>query len=359
MNKLVLIGGGHAHLIFLRELLATPIPHEIILISADPYQYYSGMFSGFTEGLYGIDDIRIPIEKLCQENSVEFIVDTIIEVDPINKTAKGISGQIYPFDVVSINIGSSISELLDSTTIKSIKPNYQFPDIIDQFRSGEKPVIIGGGSAGLELALTTTAWRKNNNQEANVTLISASRLLSSYGTKGSTKIRQVAKRKGLEVIENETVEHLQQNVLTTKRNQRIEWSHLLSLTGPIPSPLFKENELLKDEKGFLLVNSTLQHNEYPFVFGAGDCVTVEEYPLLPKNGVYAVRQGHLLVKNLKAYLENQEKLLHFTPQKRFLSILSTGNQEGLLTYGSFYFHGKISWKIKHYIDKQFMHSFHY
>ncbi|WP_034551983.1 FAD-dependent oxidoreductase [Carnobacterium funditum] len=358
MSKLVLIGGGHAHLIFLRELLTTSIPHEIVLISADPYQYYSGMFSGFTEGLYEKEDIRVNIEQLCHRASVKFVADTIIRLNPLDKTIEGSSGHTYSFDTISVNIGSSISKLVNSTAIKSIKPNYKFTTIIEAFRLGEQPVIIGGGSAGVELALTTAAWRKTNKKEANVKLISSSPLLSSYGRKASIKIRQVVKRKGLEVFENERIEHLDQNFLITDRNHKIKWSHLLSLTGPVASPLFTENILLKDANGFLLVKNTLQHKQYPFIFGAGDCATVEEYPLLPKNGVYAVRQGQLLTQNLKRYLENQD-LLPFIPQKRFLSILSTGNQEGLLTYGPFYLHGKIPWRIKHHIDKRFIDSFRF
>ncbi|WP_158211691.1 hypothetical protein [Alkalihalobacterium alkalinitrilicum] len=50
MSELILIGGGHAHLAILRALRKETIPDEIILISPNKYQYYSGIFSGFTEG---------------------------------------------------------------------------------------------------------------------------------------------------------------------------------------------------------------------------------------------------------------------------------------------------------------------
>jgi hypothetical protein len=54
------------------------------------------------------------------------------------------SGKKYSFDAISFN--------------------YFFPSQIESFRSSEKPVIIGGGATGVELALSTLAWRKKINK---------------------------------------------------------------------------------------------------------------------------------------------------------------------------------------------------
>ncbi len=43
-----------------------------------------------------IDDIRINIEELCPAASVQFIKDTIIELDPVSKKVKVTSGQSHP-----------------------------------------------------------------------------------------------------------------------------------------------------------------------------------------------------------------------------------------------------------------------
>jgi NADH dehydrogenase FAD-containing subunit len=98
-------------------------------------------------------------------------------------------------------------------------------------------------------------------------------------------------------------------------------------------------------KPCLLVENTLQNKEFPFIFGAGDCVTLRNYSLLPKNGVYAVRQGPILWENLKRTLNNQS-LITFKSQKKFLSILSIGDKQGLLTYGRLSFHGYWAWNKK-------------
>ncbi|XQY92958.1 NAD(P)/FAD-dependent oxidoreductase [Metabacillus sp. HB246100] len=345
MSHIVLIGGGHAHLGILRSLRKKTIIHKVTLISPSSFQYYSGMFSGFTEGIYTEDDIRVNVQLLCQEANVQFIEDTIEQIDPQTKKVMGRKGS-YSFDLVSFNIGST-SKAFDTN---KIKPNFHFTKEISIFRASERPVIIGGGAAGIELALSTLAWRRRHNEENPVILISSTPILSTYGEKASKRITDVARKKGLLIYENQRVKEVASTYILTDKEEKIPYSHVLPLTGPTGHELFKSCSSSHD---FLPVTSYLQHPTYPYIFGAGDCIEIEDDSTLPKNGVYAVRQGPVLWDNMNHYLENKP-LNTFTPQKQFLSILSTGDKEGLLVYGTFSFHGRIAWKLKHYIDHKFM-----
>ena len=81
-----------------------------------------------------------------------------------------------------------------------------------------------------------------------------------------------------------------------------------------------------DDDGFLATGETLQSLDDQNVFAAGDCAT-QIYQKRPKSGVFAVRQGPVLAHNLRAKLL-ERSLQSYRPQKRFLSILSLGNQFG-------------------------------
>ena len=59
---------------------------------------------------------------------------------------------------------------------------------------------------------------------------------------------------------------------------------------------------------------TLQSVSDPAVFGTGDCVSFDAYPDLPRNGVYAVREGAVLFDNVAAFLR-EEPLRPFRPQR--------------------------------------------
>ncbi|ANU11018.1 pyridine nucleotide-disulfide oxidoreductase family protein [Planococcus antarcticus DSM 14505] len=355
MKTLVLVGGGHAHLHCLEQLNTdSPKDWRVLLISSSPYQYYSGMFSGYTEGVYSLEDIRIDLKKLCEKIGATFTEDAVMAIDLEAKELTGSDGVVYPYDVVSFDIGSrtDIPETVEEHAA-SIKPNYRFPDQLVRTRDSAHPVIVGGGASGVELAFSILSWRKQHDLPVNITLFSSTSLLIGQGAVASKKIEAIAIKKALAFFPHTSIQAIDGQSVTTSASQTFPQSDVLWLTGPKSVALFSLAGLPTDAGGFLLVNEALQSVQHPEIFGAGDCITIDRYPTLAKNGVYAVRQGPILWKNLKNSL-SKDKLLPFDPQKKFVSILSTGGGEAFLSYGEQHFHGRIPWKIKQHIDRKFM-----
>ncbi|WP_053073924.1 FAD-dependent oxidoreductase [Bacillus sp. LL01] len=189
-----------------------------------------------------------------------------------------------------------------------------------------------------------------------ITLISSGVLLKNESDRTSKKIETIVKEAGVRLIENTHVTELNEERLYTDGAIMIEYDEVLWLTGPKAFDIFKKALVPTDDKGFMLVNDFLQSPSFPSVFGAGDCVTISSHPTLPKNGVYAFRQAPVLYNNLVSFLREEEGTL-FTPQKRYLSILSIGNKKGFLLYGGQCITGKWTWRLKHYIDSNYMKSF--
>ncbi|MGD6831060.1 FAD-dependent oxidoreductase [Sutcliffiella halmapala] len=357
METVILVGGGHAHIQCLKQLQEESIPDtRIILVSSNNYQYYSGMFSGFTEGLYVEEDIRIDLTELSRKAGVQFIEATVTELDPENKRIVLDKGEALSYSVISFDIGSGTNHgFLPSSAVRTVKPNHTFPDTIKELRDSPSPVIVGGGAAGVEISLSILARKKRLGQSGHVTLISSSRLLPGAPKGASASLEELCRSKGLQVFVDEEVENIEDQIIRTS-NRSIKHSGVLLLTGPASSPLFREGGVSCTEDGYLLVRNKLQSESHPEIFGAGDCVTLSSYPELAKNGVYAVRQGTVLWENIKRTLAKKE-LTTFEPQKRFLSILSTGGKEAMLLYDRFYFHGKSPWKLKNRIDRSFMKKY--
>ncbi|RNA70289.1 NAD(P)/FAD-dependent oxidoreductase [Alteribacter keqinensis] len=165
MKNLVLVGGGHANLsIIKKQKKESHRDKNFTLISPDPYQYYSGMFSGFAEGIYSLNDIRIDLQSFCNAHGVTFVCDTAERIESEKKQLILSNNEPLAYDALSVNAGSYVQDPVPGVSehALSLKPNFLFPEVVDQLRYSEKPVIVGGGAAAVELAFSLTAWRDKN-----------------------------------------------------------------------------------------------------------------------------------------------------------------------------------------------------
>ena len=111
-----------------------------------------------------------------------------------------------------------------------------------------------------------------------------------------------------------------------------------------------------DEKGFLLVNDSLQSVSDPKVFAVGDCATLKAYPETPKAGVYAVRQAPVLWQSLVSTFAGAP-LPRYVPQSGFLSLLNTADGKSVLRYKGLVSHSRWAWRLKDWIDRRFMNRY--
>ena len=130
---------------------------------------------------------------------------------------------------------------------------------------------------------------------------------------------------------------------------------LLWATGGAAPELLKRTKLETSENGFIRVRPTLQVIGYDNVFAAGDCIEFASRPL-PKSGVYAVREGPVLAKNIHAFLGNRT-LVAYKPQASALALLMTGTRNAIASRRHTSFHGPRVWRLKNWIDRRWMRKF--
>ncbi|EDL65555.1 NAD(P)/FAD-dependent oxidoreductase [Bacillus sp. SG-1] len=360
MKKLLLIGGGHSHLHVIKRLQKHPLKDvSITLISPSKYQYYSGMFSGYTEGLYSQDDIRVNLQKLAESANINWIEGAVLSMDPNQKVALTDGGEVINFDAASFDIGSmtaSVDKIGAASNVHTIKPNYKFIDTIDTVRRATQVVIAGGGAAGIELSASLTAWRRRNGIPTPVTLITGSRLLNQKSENISRAIEKELIKLDINLRTHEEITSFDNHSANLSSGENLSFDELIWLTGPKAPDIFRLSKLPVDSKGYIAVEDTLQVKQYPFIFAAGECASMVHYPDLDKAGVYAVKQGPVLYENIKGFFESGEGLL-YKPQSKYLSILSLGNKRGFAMYGNRYYTGKPAWMLKNRIDTRFVKQY--
>ena len=145
-------------------------------------------------------------------------------------------------------------------------------------------------------------------------------------------------------------------LIHTQSGLTVECDYIFWVTQASAAPWLKKAGLATNQRGFLQVSDTLQSISHPQVFAAGDVATMINHPR-PKAGVFAVRQGEPLYKNLRRVLQNKSPK-PFIPQKQFLILIGTGDQKAIASRGWLGFgpHPLI-WRWKDYIDRQFMEKF--
>jgi len=109
--------------------------------------------------------------------------------------------------------------------------------------------------------------------------------------------------------------------------------------------------LAVSERGFVRVDPHLRSLSHPQVFAVGDCA--EWATPLPKAGVFAVRMGPVIAHNLRAAL-GQGELRAYSPQSRYLVLLSTSDGRAIASRGMLGAQGRWAWRWKDYIDRRFL-----
>lgn len=369
-NKdLLLIGGGHSHLIAIKQLAMKPLTGvRITLISSDTMTPYSGMLPGLIAGHYSYEDCHVDLRILCQWAGIKFIHCKVTHIDPSLKQINCQDNLLLHYDILSINVGAQPA--LPSIPGASIygcpvKPIKQFLQqwqhwLTTQSRSSRvrRIVIVGGGAAGIEILLALHyRISKTTSICAQFTLICAdSHILKSYNKKVQDFFYQLLQAHGIRLIQGRYVVSALEHQLVLNDYTRHGYDFLIWAIHASAQSWLEKSRLACDNNGFIQVDEYLRSISHPDVFATGDCAAFTPMPL-PKTGVYAVRQGPLLAKNISTQLVGYTHLQPYKPQRFFLSLLTTGGRHAVASRGTFFTHGKWVWLWKNHIDRSFMASF--
>lgn len=371
-THIVLIGGGHSHVIALKSFGMKPEPGVVLtVITKEIEAPYSGMLPGFVAGHYTYDQCHIDVVRLAAWAGARVIQGTVTAIDRAARRVEIEGRPPLAYDLLSINVG--ITPLLEgiegaAENGLAVKPVSTFAArwqaleraALDA-RGPRRIAVIGAGAAGFELVLAIRHHLRERAPSAGInpdafsfTLI-GSELLPSHNARARALARREIEAQGVTLIEGEKVVRMAPGAVHLAGGRVIAADATLLATQAGPAAWFKASGLPRDDAGFIAVRPTLQLLDDDDVFAVGDCASVIEHPR-EKAGVFAVRQGPVLTENLRLRARGMAAK-PFTPQSDFLTLLSTGRRHAIAARNGLAFSGDLLWRWKDRIDRAFMDKF--
>ncbi|MBU0483115.1 MAG: FAD-dependent oxidoreductase [Proteobacteria bacterium] len=364
-KNLVLVGGGHAHMVTLANLdKFIKRGHQVTVIGPSEHHYYSGMGPGMLSKTYRPSEIRFATRQVVEKKGGKFILDKVVRIDPAAKQIFLENGDPLPYDVLSFNAGSYVPQSSISGKDKdifSVKPIEKLmaaqARIIELLAKKDLSVgIVGGGPSAAEVAGNIWQLAKDRgNHTVKIRIFAGLRFMSRFPDNIRKTAIEIMRQREIEIIEQGYVKEVKTGLVTLENDESWRLDIIFLALGVKPSLIFKDSGLPIGPDGGLLVNRYLQCPDFPEIFGGGDCIYFKEQPL-DKVGVYAVRENPILYQNLMATLEGAA-LTPFDPGGDYLLIFNMGGKIGIFRKRRLMFSGRLAFTIKDYIDRRFMRKF--
>ncbi|WP_299929980.1 selenide, water dikinase SelD [uncultured Pelagimonas sp.] len=360
-RDLVLVGGGHSHALVLRKWGMNPLAGvRVTLINPGPTAPYSGMLPGFLAGHYQRSELDIDLIRLARFSGARVILGKASGLDQEKRLVSLECGQNIHFDIASIDVGitSKMPTLQGfSQHGTPAKPLHAFAYAWEQFRQkpgDAKVAVIGGGIAGVEIALAFAHALSIRQRDYKVTLIDAGSVVGSLRQSARTKLIAELQSYNIDILEHAKISEISALGVVLEGENLIPAGFVCGAAGAHPHSWLRSTGLDLND-GFIEVSSTLQSSN-PSIFAVGDCAHMSESPR-PKAGVFAVRQADTLFDNLRATLAENRRLKHHQPQKDYLKLISLGRKSALGDRFGVAFRGAAVWRWKNRIDQSFMSKF--
>jgi selenide,water dikinase len=371
MKRLLLAGGGHAHLFVLEAAAKGAYPDTALtVISPDHRQVYSAMVPGFLGGRYSYEEISFDLAALTAAVGGKFIRGRLRRFDAPNRVAVLDDGSALSYDVASVAIGSESrgagvpGVAAHARLSKPIEQVVRIAAALEELARARGPeplkiVVAGGGAGGIELALAARARLDQLGAgQAIITLHDTGpEVLSGSAPPAVAAVERVLQEREITVRTGSRIEEVGHDYVRLSGGRVVPADLTIWATGPAAPALLAESGLQTDAAGFLMVDDQLAAIGSHSLFAGGDAATLRSAPRTPKSGVYAVRQGPVLAHNLAVALQSTGTLRRYQPQPHALALLNAGDGRAILSYGTTVLTSRWAMSLKDWIDRRFMHRF--
>lgn len=378
-QHLVLAGAGHAQLDLLAALVRErPAGWDISLITPQPDFHYSGMLPAIIAGNVPPTAAAIPVALIARAAGIHVHLASVISLDTAAQTLSLSNGATVPFDLLSMDVGSTAAGL-DVPGARqhafAMRPFSAALGLIARldavFRQRARGevlpiVVVGGGAGGVEVALALRArvLRAGFAPRVSIVDVTATDGLPLPGFSAASRVaaRDALTTRGVAVVGGAVTAVAPDAVMVNVQQQALRVPSVATawVSGPAPHGWLASSGLICDAAGYPLASATLALRSATgaaSIFGAGDCVVLHDVGATPKAGVYAVRMAPVLAANVLAVARGEPPRATYTPQRDYLALLSTSDGSAILRWRGVTVESRWAQWLKTWIDERYLRRY--
>jgi NADH dehydrogenase FAD-containing subunit len=357
---LLLVGGGHAHVAVLADLIRRPAPPGVrtVLLTPAHYLRYSGMVPGWLAGEYGADAGRVDLAALAARAGAQWVADRCTALDPEAQVVTTAQGERIAFDIASFDTGGegrAAALLGTDPRLIDVRPIDAFARHLAALRAARRRlghvVIAGGGAGGVELAFAMRNLAGAAQRPAVTLATGAQGLLPGFGNAVRRRTARALARQGIAVIAADL--RLDDGAVMAGAQLLEPVDLVIAALGSAAPGWVRASGIATNPAGFIAVDRHQRSLSHPHVFAAGD-VAARADRQLARSGVHAVFAGPVLAANLRAVLAGQPPRAAYTPRWNSLYLMNTGDGRAIASYGPLVAEGAFVRALKHWIDKRWI-----
>lgn len=324
----VVVGGGFGGIAAGNQLKSYKIPFTLIDVK-DAFHHNPGALRASVESGFAKKTF-IPFKETFGEN---FKQGRVIDIELEEQAVVLESGEVVHFSHLILGTGSSgpfPGKFDEPVTMETAIQMYE--DLVEKIRAAPRIVVVGGGSAGVEMAAEVIT----DYPAKEVTLVHSKIPLADDQLLPSVRqgLKEILLGKGVQLQLGQKVTNLRDLILNeTQPDMRILTDKGLEITADlvicctgikVNSSAYSRafhNQLA--ENGALLVNEHLQISGVENVYAIGDCADIKE----PKMAYHAGLHAAVAVENIVRSLSKKSMKIYKPGSLSML--LSMGRDNGI------------------------------
>ncbi len=354
---LLLVGGGHAHVAVLADLIRRGVPAGVrcVLLTPEPTLRYSGMVPGWLAGQHGQGEGVVDLAALAARAGVELLLDRSTGLDPEARVVRTAGGGEIAFKLASFDTGGEgrgAALLGDDPRLIDIRPISAFVERIAALLTPgpalSRVVVAGGGAGGVELAFALRNLAAASTQPQVTLAAGASGLLPDFAPAVRRRVAKALARQGIAVIAEDV--RFEGGALMAGARSLEPADLVVAALGSAAPQWVRASGIAADTAGFMAIDAHHRSLSHPHIFAAGD-VAARADRALPHSGVHAVFAGPVLAANLRAALAGEPPPRTYRPRWNNLYLMNTGDGGAIASFGPLAATGAWVLALKHRIDK--------